>query len=406
VVRGVHTSTLTFSNIGAGDFDPVVFLGCTIDDGCISTFSDYFTFSPTGMVFLRIPEGVDIACGTPPPPQVTFAVQAVGASPLTYQWNRNGAPLIEGGRISGVHQPTLAISGPIDADAGVYTCTVSCDCATQTTPGVLLPQARLNIWPPTLVVVPQDQTTCPGYPIAFLADTVGGQPISYQWTKDGVDLSDDNYVSGSMGPFLFINPARPSDLGQYRVRMHNDCGDLLSPAANAVPPPNLTFAAQPMSVSTCPTGTSTLTVTPSPNLNNLSFLWTYELPESPGQWNRVVDGAFAPSSTTCASASGANTNSLSLAWTGAGDCPGPFRFRCDVAGYCNDITSDPAIVSFCRADFNCDGVRNVSDIFAFLAAFFAQIGQTGPGHTADFNNDGTVNVSDVFAFLAAWFAGC
>jgi hypothetical protein len=60
----------------------------------------------------------------------------------------------------------------------------------------------------------------------------------------------------------------------------------------------------------------------------------------------------------------------------------------------------------CRADFNHDGVRNVTDIFAFLAAWFAQSNLTGPGHTADFNNDNAVNVSDIFAFLAAWFVGC
>ena len=57
-------------------------------------------------------------------------------------------------------------------------------------------------------------------------------------------------------------------------------------------------------------------------------------------------------------------------------------------------------------DFNGDNVVNVTDIFAFLAAFFAQNGQTGPGHSADFNGDGVVNVFDVFFFLHAWFAGC
>jgi hypothetical protein len=50
------------------------------------------------------------------------------------------------------------------------------------------------------------------------------------------------------------------------------------------------------------------------------------------------------------------------------------------------------------ADWDGNQVVQVSDIFAFLAAWFAGNG--------DFNDDGINAVSDIFAFLAAWFAGC
>jgi len=59
-------------------------------------------------------------------------------------------------------------------------------------------------------------------------------------------------------------------------------------------------------------------------------------------------------------------------------------------------TTPPA----CPADFDNSGTRDVSDIFAFLSAWFAN----GPG--SDFDNSGTRDVSDIFAFLSAWFAGC
>jgi uncharacterized membrane protein len=58
------------------------------------------------------------------------------------------------------------------------------------------------------------------------------------------------------------------------------------------------------------------------------------------------------------------------------------------------------IPAFCYADFNGDSVVNVTDIFAYLAAWFAN------NPHSDFNLDGAVNVSDIFAFIAAWFAGC
>lgn len=54
----------------------------------------------------------------------------------------------------------------------------------------------------------------------------------------------------------------------------------------------------------------------------------------------------------------------------------------------------------CSADFNNNGVADVSDIFAFLSAWFAG------NSTADVNNDGLITVADIFAFLSAWHAGC
>jgi hypothetical protein len=69
----------------------------------------------------------------------------------------------------------------------------------------------------------------------------------------------------------------------------------------------------------------------------------------------------------------------------------------------------PSSVSFtavapqagCAADFDGNGVHEVPDIFAFLAAWFGQ------DPRADWDaSGGAPNVPDIFAFLAAWFAGC
>ena len=54
----------------------------------------------------------------------------------------------------------------------------------------------------------------------------------------------------------------------------------------------------------------------------------------------------------------------------------------------------------CPADFNGDGVATVSDIFDFLAAWFAA------DPRADFNTVNGIGVADIFDFLAAWFSGC
>ena len=64
------------------------------------------------------------------------------------------------------------------------------------------------------------------------------------------------------------------------------------------------------------------------------------------------------------------------------------------------------------ADFDDDGAITVSDLFAFLDAWFSQFGTDGPPYpapSADFDLSGPalggVTVADLFGFLDAWFAG-
>lgn len=60
----------------------------------------------------------------------------------------------------------------------------------------------------------------------------------------------------------------------------------------------------------------------------------------------------------------------------------------------------------CPGDVNIDEAVNADDIFFYLDAWFAQIGQAGSGLVADFNHDNLVNPDDLFAFLDAWFGPC
>jgi hypothetical protein len=63
------------------------------------------------------------------------------------------------------------------------------------------------------------------------------------------------------------------------------------------------------------------------------------------------------------------------------------------------VDSGPGIPD-CIADFNNNGVVQVTDIFAFLSAWFTS------DLTADADLDGDTDVPDIFGFLAIWFAGC
>lgn len=55
----------------------------------------------------------------------TFTVVAYGGGTLSYQWQKNLANLVNGGRISGATSPTLTISAVDGTDAGTYRCIVT-----------------------------------------------------------------------------------------------------------------------------------------------------------------------------------------------------------------------------------------------------------------------------------------
>lgn len=83
-----------------------------------------------GPVVVSEPLDVDV-CDTSGNGTAMFSVQAVGAS--TYRWHKNGTPLTDNLRISGVLTPMLMIGGVIESDEGLYTCVVTDTCMTNAT---------------------------------------------------------------------------------------------------------------------------------------------------------------------------------------------------------------------------------------------------------------------------------
>ncbi len=75
-------------------------------------------------------------------------------------------------------------------------------------------------------------------------------------------------------------------------------------------------------------------------------------------------------------------------------------YDCIVTNACGSVTSNPAILTICIGDFNCDGGVDGPDIEAFFAAW-----STG-NVIADVNSDGGVDGSDVEVFFERWATGC
>lgn len=75
-------------------------------------------------------------------------------------------------------------------------------------------------------------------------------------------------------------------------------------------------------------------------------------------------------------------------------------FDCVVTNACGSLTSDPATLVVCAADFNCDNFINGDDFDAYVPAF------VGGDQAADFDGNGFVNGDDFDAFVTAFEAGC
>lgn len=56
---------------------------------------------------------------------VLFTVQAAGSAPLSYRWQKDQTPLVDGGRVSGAATATLTLTGVESADAGLFSVVVT-----------------------------------------------------------------------------------------------------------------------------------------------------------------------------------------------------------------------------------------------------------------------------------------
>jgi alpha-tubulin suppressor-like RCC1 family protein len=126
----------------------------------------------------------------------SFSVSALGTSPLSYQWRKNGANLVDGGNISGSTTTNLTLASVSLSDSGNYDVIVSNPYATTNSANAVLtvPQTMLSLGSATTmsgnsVVVPVLMNAL-GVENTFLA-TVGYDPtkLALQSVQLGQDAS-------------------------------------------------------------------------------------------------------------------------------------------------------------------------------------------------------------------------
>lgn len=70
-----------------------------------------------------------------------------------------------------------------------------------------------------------------GQPIQFSVVAEGFAPLTYQWRREGLPLSDDGRILGAQSPTLSITAVAPLDAGLYSVAVQNACGTTISSSA-------------------------------------------------------------------------------------------------------------------------------------------------------------------------------
>ena len=191
---------------------------------------------------------------------VTFSVVASGTAPLSYQWAKGGTA------ISGATSAALTLSNVQSADAGSYTVTVSNAVGSVTSSAATLTVNAVAV-APSITTQPASQTVSAGSNVTFSVVAAGTSPLSYQWKKNGTN------ITGATSSSLALANVQSADAASYTVTVSNSAGSVTSSAAtltvNAMAP---TIATQPSSQTVSVGGTATFSVVAS-GTAPLSYQW-------------------------------------------------------------------------------------------------------------------------------------
>ena len=165
----------------------------------------------------------------------TFSVVANGTAPLSYQWNKNGAP------ITGATSPSYTTPPVGAADSGsTFTVVVSnaASSAATSNPATL----TVTSIAPSIITQPQSQTVAVGATATFSVTAAGSAPLSYQWQKNSVN------IPGATGASYTTPAVTSADSGSAFVVVVSNAA---TPAATSNPA-TLTVASTPPSITTQP----------------------------------------------------------------------------------------------------------------------------------------------------------
>ncbi|MGC4072552.1 MAG: pectinesterase family protein [Nibricoccus sp.] len=146
----------------------------------------------------------------------SFSVVASGTAPITYQWKKGGVD------IGGATSSTYTIASTVTGDAGSYTVVVTNSVSSVTSSAATLTVNAGSA--PVITTQPVSNNVVAGSSVT-LSVTASGSGLTYQWKKNGSD------ISGATGASLVLANAVPSDAGNYTVVVTSAGGSTTSSVA-------------------------------------------------------------------------------------------------------------------------------------------------------------------------------
>ncbi len=257
--------------------------------------------------FLVQPASRTNATGT----TATFSPTVIGSDPRTYQWYKGATPLSNGGNVSGANSASLALANVSAADQDTYSLRVTNDLGFAISAG-----ATLTVYDsPSITAGPQSATVNAGDSTNFTVTATGGGTLTYQWRKNGANLSDGGNISGASSTSLNLSNIGANDAGSYDVVVANQVGSTTSIVATlTVICPGIT-----LSPSTLPNATanSSYTQTISGNGGSSPYSFSVTSGSLPPGLNLSGSGVLSGTPTTVGSYNFTVTASDSHVCTGS-----------------------------------------------------------------------------------------
>ncbi|MFZ4575407.1 MAG: GC-type dockerin domain-anchored protein, partial [Phycisphaerales bacterium] len=299
---------------------------------------------------------------------------------------------------------------------GLYRVIVSNSCGSVTSDA-----ARVTFVQGTQITEqPRDVTVCPETSSSVFSVAISNSAdLTSQWEiassaaptefaplSDGLNVLPDGRtmeVFGSTGQYLGFTVGAFATPTSYIVRCQfiSPCGGATSTTATITVTEQPAILAQPQPVTTCAAGPAEFSVTPD-GVGPFTYLWQWEPVEAPGLWLNMNEGTNTDFSGLARfAATGAEAGTLSVAREALpdGSLAVISAVRCVVTDGCSTRTQ-PAALTVCPADFNCENGVDGDDVIAFFGLWDAG------DPAADFDGQNGVDGDDVIAFFGRWDSGC
>jgi hypothetical protein len=290
-IAGATAATFTIPSVAAGDAGDYV---CAFGKGACLADSNPATLTVTpALVLTGQPTSRTVCAGA----SASFTVTATGPAPITYQWRKNGTD------IAGATAATYSIAATVAGDAGAYTCVVGSPCGPTTSQ-----TANLTVnASPAITAQPTDRAACIGQPVSFSVTATGTPTPTFQWRKNGTN------ISGATSAIYSISSVAAGDAATYDCVLVNSCATVTSGTATLTVNTPVSISNQPVNQTACLGTAASFTIAATGS------------PAPTFQWQK--NGSNIP---------GATGATLSFAAVAAGDGA---NYDCQVTNACGTVVS-------------------------------------------------------------------